>query len=201
MNMKLQEKIIELKNATIVLLQYCGYGKTISNEFDGFEDKVRSNPKDELLSLLALLTIYEQGFNGKNKGIYDKLKSEKASLNNIPVLTLEEETITLEKRISLLNKIIKIVEEIEKEVAISDTNIKNVLLIVNMWKELLQGCTKERNEALRNLISMCSINSNDYSKIIECLVSSQDEYIKMMCSIYGLSNPQEKSNHNNQVLR
>lgn len=199
MNTKLQEKIIELKNAAIVLLRYCG--ETISNVFDGFEDKVRSNPKDELLLLLVLLTVYEQKFNGENKGIYDKLKSEKASLNNIPVLTLKEETITLEKRISLLNKIIKIVEEIEKEAAISDTNIKDVLLTVNMWKGLLQDCTKERNEALRNLISMCSTNSNDYSKIIECLVLSQDEHIKMMCSIYGLSNPQEKSNHNNRVLR
>ena len=185
MNTKLQEKIIELKNAAIVLLRYCG--ETISNVFDGFEDKVRSNPKDELLLLLVLLTVFEQKFNGENKGIYDKLKSEKASLNNIPVLTLKEETITLEKRISLLNKIIKIVEEIEKEVAISDTDIKDVLLTVKMWKGLLQDCTKERNEALRNLISMCSINSNDYSKIIECLVSSQDSQIKMMCDSYSLS--------------
>lgn len=198
MHTKLQEQVIELKNAIIELLQNCD--KVINDEFDDFEQNIKLILGDTILFLLVLATIYEQKFTGKDEKIYGILKHREVPMANIPTLLLEE-AITLEKRISLLNKIIKIVEEIEKEAAISDTNIKDVLLTVNMWKGLLQDCTKERNEALRNLISMCSTNSNDYSKIIECLVLSQDEHIKMMCSIYGLSNLQEKSNHNNRVLR
>lgn len=184
MHTKLQEQVIELKNAVIELLQNCD--KVINDEFDDFEQNIKLILGDTILFLLVLATIYEQKFTGKDEKIYGILKHREVPMANIPTLILEE-AITLEKRISLLNKIIKIVEEIEKELTISDEPIKNILSTVKMWKELLQDCTKERNNALSNLISMCFKNPNEYSKIIECLVSSKDSQIKMMCDLYGLS--------------
>lgn len=185
MHTKLQEQVIELKNAIIELLQNCD--KVINDEFDDFEQNIKLILGDTILFLLVLATIYEQKFTGKDKKIYGILKHREVPMDNISTSILEEEAITLEKRISLLNKIIKIVEEIEKELTISNGPIKNILSTVKMWKELLQDCTKERNSALSNLISMCFQNPNVYSKIIERLVSSQDSQIKMMCDSYSLS--------------
>lgn len=185
MNYKLQEKVIELKNAVIELLQNCG--KTISNEFDGFENNMKSNLGDSILVLIVMATIYEQKFNGKEERIYGKLIYGEVTGENISIEKLGDEATVLEKRISILNKIIKVIEEIEKELTTSKESDKNILSSVKQYKGYLQDCTKRRNQALSNLIFMCSKDPNYYSKIIKCLVATEDSQIKMMCDLYRLS--------------